>query len=71
MSARAQNAVLFTARVVFPGETASEQSVLRSEAGEILPLLLHRLEMLEAALLRLSELLGSASAEPPKQEKRT
>ena len=64
MSARANNPVLFTSHVVFPGGNASEQPTPRSDTVEIRRLLLRRLEALEAALLMLAELLGTAATAP-------
>ena len=71
MSARAHNAVLFTSRIVFLGESASEQATVRSDTAEIRRLLLQRLEVLEAALLMLAEVLGTAATSPPTTETST
>ena len=64
MSSRAQNAVLFTVRVVFQGDSAIECPIVRSDTAEMLRLLLHRLEVLEDALLMLAETLDTAAAKP-------
>ena len=65
MSTPANNPVLFSSRVVFPGGNGSgDQPIICSDASEIRRLLLHRLEVLEAALLTLSELFDTAALGP-------
>lgn len=50
----------FVSRVVFLGETQGADSAIRSDDQDLRRLLLHRLEVLEAALLRISQLRGEA-----------
>lgn len=60
MRAHHLNNVSLTARVVFLGEK-SEQSTICSNASDLSRLLLHRLEVLQAALYRISELRDKAA----------
>ena len=52
---------LFAARVVFPGETPESDSAICFDTSDLRRLLLHRLEVLEAALLRLAEIPSDAA----------
>ena len=51
---------LFTARVVFPGDTAETDAAICFDTSDLRRLLLDRLEVLEAALLQLAELQSEA-----------
>ena len=55
---RAKLHVTFVARVVVLGETPDPDSAICFDTSDLRRLLLHRLEVLEAALLRISELRG-------------
>jgi hypothetical protein len=47
--------------VVFLGETPDSDSAIRIDTSDLRRLLLHRLEVLEAALLQLAELKSRAA----------
>ena len=51
----------FVSRVVFLGETPDSDSAIRIDISDLRRLLLHRLEVLEAALLQLAELKSRAA----------
>jgi hypothetical protein len=52
---------LFTARVVFLGETPEPDPAICFDTSDLRRLLLHRLEVLEAALLQVADLQGQSS----------
>ena len=52
---------LFASRVVFLGETPETDPAICFDTSDLRRLLLHRLEVLEAALLQLVELQGKAA----------
>ena len=58
---RAKLDVMLIARVVFPGETPETDSAICLDTSDLRRLLLHRLEVLEAALQRISELRCEAA----------
>jgi len=58
---RAKLDVMLIARVVFPGETPETDSAICFDTSDLRRLLLHRLEVLEAALQRISELRCEAA----------
>jgi len=55
---------LFVSRVVFLGETLESDSAICFDTSDLRRLLLHRLEVLEAALQRLEESRGQAAEAP-------
>jgi hypothetical protein len=57
----ANSDLLFAARVVFLGETPKPDSAICFDISDLRRLLLHRLEVLEAALLQLADLRGKAA----------
>jgi hypothetical protein len=57
----AKSGFLFTARVVFLGETPETDSAICLDNSDLRRHLLRRLEVLEAALLQLAELQGKAA----------
>jgi hypothetical protein len=64
---RAKSAVTAVARVVFPGETPETDTAIRLNTLDLRRLLLHRLEVLEAALLHVADLQGKAAKAPQGQ----
>jgi hypothetical protein len=52
---------LFASRVVFLGETPESDSAICFDDSDLRRLLLHRLEVLEGALLQLAELQSAAA----------
>ena len=58
---RAKSAVTVVARVVFLGETPETDTAIRLNTLDLRRLLLHRLEVLEAALLHVAYLQGKAA----------
>ena len=61
---RAKMHVTLAAHVVFLGETPDPDSAICPDNSDLRRLLLHRLEVLEAALQRISELRGKAASAP-------
>ena len=59
---RAKSAVTVVARVVFLGETPETDTAIRLNTLDLRRLLLHRLEVLEAALQHLAEFRGEAAS---------
>jgi len=57
----AKAGLLFVSSVVFQGETSETDPAICFDTSELRRLLLHRLEVLEAALLQLVELQGRAA----------
>lgn len=62
MRAEFQKAVLFVSRVVILDD--NDQSLICTDTAEIRRLLHHRLEVIEAALLKLVNLQSTAAATP-------
>ena len=60
----AKSGGLFTARVVFLGETPETDPAICFDTSDLRRLLLHRLEVLEAALHQLESLQSGAAKEP-------
>jgi hypothetical protein len=56
----AKSGFLFTARVVFLGETPETDTAICFDTSDLRRLLLHRLEVLEAALLQVADLRQSS-----------
>ena len=63
----AKAGVTFVSREVFPDETPESDSAICLENSDLRRLLHQRLDVLEAALLRLSG-LASKAAEPPQDQ---
>jgi len=59
---RAEFGVAVVARVVFLGDTPETDSAIRFDTSDLRRLLLHRLEVLEAALQHLAEFRGEAAS---------
>jgi hypothetical protein len=64
MRAHYSNKVVLTARVVFLGDPSEAMSAICLDTSDLRRLLLHRLEVLKAALLHLEDLQGKAAKAP-------